>query len=130
MSARIVDSGHYTQNFSSGKNKITIQLPACDYIELTSAWVKIPYTATTVTSENSQLTSDVMYMCPTKTILVAGGSSSRFLFRQHYSRDSSDYLSSVEVTLNSDYTLTSAEFTLTQYYDYDFDWYYTCYKYN
>ena len=132
MSARIVDSGHYLQNFQSSdnKNKITIQLPKCDYIELVSGWVEIPYVATTVTSANSRLVSDVMDICPTKIILVASGSSLPAPYRYYYTRDSSYSLGTIYVTLNSDYTLTSKEFNVSDYYEYYFDWYYTCYKYN
>ena len=131
MSARIIDSGHYVQSFQDGdKNKITIQLPKCDYIELVSGWVEIPYVSTTVTSSNSCLTSEVMDICPTKIVLVASGSSSSAPYRYYYSRDSSYSLGRISVTLNSDYKLTSQEFDVSSYYRYEFDWYYTCYKYN
>ena len=139
MSARIVGSGQYSKLFTTDTAKTTttgsvnIQLPTCDYIELESAWVKIPY-ATAVTSSDAQLSYDIMYRPLPKIILVAGGQKSvatcqRFV-RGSGSSNDEYYLYSIAVSLNAGCTLTSAEFSYNRDDRYDFDWYYTCYKYN
>ena len=139
VSARIVGSGQYSKLFTTDTSKTTttgsvnIQLPTCDYIELESALVKIPY-STAVTSSNAQLSYDIMYMPLPKIILVAGGQESVSTCR-HFVRGSGSSndvyeLYPIAVSLNAVCTLTSAEFFYNRDSRYYFDWYYTCYKYD
>ena len=137
VSARIVDSGRYSAEFSSSdknysKGKVTLQLPECDYVELESAWVDFPYT-TAVTSSEARLTTDCIYVHPAKIVLVAGGHETDAITYWEYeqSAGSTSYSAcSLAVSLSSSYILTSAEIEYNRYNTYRILWYYTCYKYN
>lgn len=137
VSARIVDSGRYSADFSSSdknysKGKVTLQLPECDYIELESAWVDFPYT-TAVTSSEARLTTGCINVLPAKIVLVAGGHESNAITYWEYeqSTGSTSYSArTLAVSLSSSYILTSAEIEYNRYNAYRILWYYTCYKYN
>ena len=136
VSARIIDSGRYYADFSTGsssnlKGKVTLQLPECDYVELESAYVDIPYT-TAVTSSEARLTSDCICVYPAKAILVAGGHETDAIAYYKYDHKSTRSYSAhrLAVSLSSSYTLTSSEISYNDEESYSILWYYTCYKYN
>jgi len=137
VSARIVGSGTYSQYYTSNTGDylttgtINIQLPDCDYVELESAYVEIPY-ATAVTSSTASLKTECVYMPPNKVILVAGGGSSLATAMSGYRSSGSTTYSrtTLTVSLGLDHKLTSGEFNYNNYSTLDVKWHYTCYKYD